>query len=70
MQSNAFVEYATYWYAKLLDGATMCEGILREERTNSEEWGDPDKVWSPPAYYRQYQENEDWGEEGYVYDDM
>ena len=51
LQSNEFVECAAYWYAKLLDGVTVCEGILGEEGNNSEEWVDPDEKWSSPAYY-------------------
>ena len=58
MQSDEFVECAVYWYAKLLDGVTVCEGILEEEGNNSEDWVDPDEEWHSPAYYRQYQENE------------
>ena len=69
MKSDAFVEYAAYYYAELMDGVTSCEEQLNEGH-NSEEWSDPDEEWSPPAYYRQYQENEEWGKEKHVYDDM
>ena len=30
MQGDAFVEYAAYWYAELLDGVTSCEEQLNE----------------------------------------
>ena len=69
MQSGAFVEYAVYYYAEVMDGVTSCEEELNE-RHNSEEWSDPDEEWSPPAYYRQYQENEEWEKMEHVYDDM
>ena len=51
MQSDEFVECAAYWYAELLDGVVVCEGILGEEGNNSEEWVDPDEKWSSPACY-------------------
>ena len=69
MQSGAFVEYAANYYAELMDGVTSCEAELNEGH-NSEEWSDPDEEWSPPAYYRQYRDNEEWGNEEHVYDDI
>jgi hypothetical protein len=69
MQSDAFVEYAAYWYAKLLDGVTSCEEQLNEGH-NPEEWVDPTEDVAPPAYYKQYEENEEWWSENCVYDDM
>ena len=69
MQSDAFVEYAAYWYAELMDGVTSCEAQLNEGH-NPEEWVDPNEEVHSPAYFRQYEENKKWWNEHHVYDDM
>ena len=69
MQSGAFVEYAAYWYAELLDGVTSCERQLNEGY-NSEEWSDPEEVPTSPAYSKQHRENEEWWNENGYYDNM
>ena len=69
MKGEVFVEYAAYYYAELMEGIAHCEA-LENEGHNSEDWSDPDEVWTPPAYYRQYQENEEFQGGGHVYDDM
>ena len=69
MQGEAFVEYAAYWYAELLDGVTSCERQLNEGY-NSEEWSDPEEVPTSPAYSKQHRENEEWWNENGYYDNM
>ena len=51
MKSRAFVEYAAYYYAELMEGIAYCEA-LEDEEPNPEEWVDPDEKWKHPAYYR------------------